>query len=132
MQSLNASVLTGEFDTLLYSNADTKGATDLLGVYTDYIILTTASPTSSPTSTPISTPTSTPTSSPTKKDIVAANLLEVPLDSEVARVKVKYYLGAFVGYFLTIYICLYLYSLLRYGNITARKLFDAAYQSEDV
>ena len=64
-------------------------------------------------------------------DIINANLLAVPLDSEVAKVKVRFYLGAFVGYFLTIYICLYLYSLLRYGKFTARKLYDASYHSEE-
>ncbi len=79
---------------------------------------------------PTSSPTSLPTFSPTKKDMVNANLLEVTLDAEVTKAKVQYYLGAFVGYFLSIYICLYLYSFLRYGNATARKLYDDSYQSD--
>ncbi len=92
----------------------------------------TSSPTSTPTSTPTSSPTSTPTSSPTSTEgnIVATSILDIPLDDKVAKAKIQYYLGAFVGYFLSIYFCLYLYSLLRYGNNTATKLYDTSYQSE--
>ena len=79
---------------------------------------------------PTSSPTSSPTLSPTKEDIVNANLLDMTLDAEVAKVKVQYYLGAFVAYFLAIYICLYMFSFLRYGSITAMKLYDDSYQSE--
>jgi hypothetical protein len=35
-----------------------------------------------------------------------------------------------LGYFLAIYICLYLYSFLRYGKLTATQLYDSSYQSE--
>jgi hypothetical protein len=75
-------------------------------------------------------PTSTPTSKPTITDDVAANLFAVPLDAEVAKVKIKYYLGAFMGYFLAIYICLYLYSFLRYGNEIVVKLYNTSHQSK--
>ena len=119
IKSLNESVASGSFDTLLHTNAVT---TDWQSVTTDYVIFGTASPTSSPTS--------APTYSPTKRDNVVANLLDVPLDDQVAKAKIQYYLGAFVAYFLSIYTCLYLYSFLRHGNDTARKLYDASYQSE--
>jgi hypothetical protein len=48
----------------------------------------------------------------------------------VAKAKIKYYLGAFMGYFLAVYICLYLYSFLRYGKLTATQLYDTSYQSD--
>ena len=35
-----------------------------------------------------------------------------------------------MGYFLSIYICLYLYSFLRYGKGTVTKLYDISYQSQ--
>ena len=111
MQALNESIISGAFDTRLRTYSDWQAVT------TDYIILSTASPTSSPTS--------TPTSSPTERDAVAANILSIPLDSKVAKAKVKYYLGTFVGYFLSIFVCLYLYSFLRYGKILATKLYDS-------
>ena len=47
-----------------------------------------------------------------------------PDDGQRAKAKVQYYLGAFVGYFL------YLYLLLRYGKATAARLYDSSYQSE--
>ncbi len=119
IQVLNESISTGSFDTLLHVNA---GSTDWQSVTTAYVVFSTASPTSSPTS--------TPTSSPTKKDIIAASILAIPLDDKVAKAKIDYYLGAFMGYFLSIYICLYMYSFLRYGKTTATKLYDVAYQSE--
>ena len=35
-----------------------------------------------------------------------------------------------MGYFLAIYICLYLYSFMRYGKLTATQLYDTSYQSK--
>ncbi len=119
IKSLNESIASGAFDTLLRTNVVT---TDWQSVTTDYVIFGTASPSSSPTS--------APTYSPTKRDNVVANLLDVPLDDQVAKAKIQYYLGAFVAYFLSIYTFLYLYSFLRHGNDTAKKLYDASYQSE--
>jgi hypothetical protein len=54
----------------------------------------------------------------------------MPLDDKVVEAKVKYYLGAFAGYFVSLYICLYLYSFLRYGKNTATKLYDSSYKSD--
>ena len=51
------------------------------------------------------------------------------MDSAVAKAKVRFYLGTFVGYFLAIYVCLYLYSFLCYGKVTAAQLYDISYQS---
>ena len=90
----------------------------------------TQQPSTQPSACPSSQPTTSPTSNPTKTDIIVANLLDIPLDAEVAKEKVKYYLGAFIGYFLSIYICLYLFSFSRYGNSTASKLYTSSYQSE--
>ncbi len=120
IESLNESISTGAFDTLLHSNSGSTSSWQ--STTTDYVIFGTASPTSSPTS--------IPTLAPTKRDNVVANLLTVPLDAKVAKVKIKYYLGAFMGYFLAIYICLYLYSFLRYGKLTATQLYDTSYQSD--
>ncbi len=122
IQALNESIVTGAFDATLRINAASVNTTTWLSVTTDNVIFSTAAPTSSPTS--------TPTSSPTKLNIINANLLAIELNVEVARAKVQYYLGAFVAYFLVIYICLYLYSFLRYGKLTATQLYDASYQSE--
>ena len=119
IQALNESIVTGAFDAKLHMNA---GTTDLQAVTTDSVIFSTASPTS--------TPTSVPTLSPTKKDIVAASIFEIPLDNRVAKAKIQYYLGTFVGYFLSIFTCLYLYSFLRYGKSSAAKLYDNSYQSK--
>ena len=92
-------------------------------------------PSIQPTLTPSSSapsinPTSYPTSTPTKLDIIGVNVFNTPLNGEEAKAKIKYYLGTFVGYFLAIYICLYLYSFLCYGKLTATRLYDSSYQSE--
>ena len=62
--------------------------------------------------------------------MIAANCLDIPLDPVIVRAKIQYFLGAFVAYFMFIYICLYLYSLLRYGKNTSSKLYATSYQSE--
>ena len=62
--------------------------------------------------------------------MIAANCLDTPLDPVIARTKIQYFLGAFVACFMSIYICLYLYSLLRYGKNTASKLYATSCQSE--
>ena len=121
VQALNESIASGAFDTLLHAGTNNNN-NDWQSVKTEYVVFSTASPTSSPSS--------VPTSSPTKIDGVAANLLDVPLDNRVAKEKIQYFLGAFVGYFLSIYICLYLYSLLRYGKHTSGRLYDTSYQSD--
>ncbi len=54
----------------------------------------------------------------------------MPLNDKVVKEKTKYYLGTFVGYFLGIYVCMYLFSFTNYGKITARKLYDTAFQSQ--
>ncbi len=122
IQALNESVTTGAFDTLLHAEAASGSLTDLQSATTAYITFSTASPTSSPTS--------VPSFSPTNTDIVDANLLNIPLNAAVTKAKVQYYLGTFVGYFLFIYICLYLYSFLQYGKETAKRLYDSSYRSE--
>ena len=131
IQVLNQSIASDAFDTMLHTGTNNN---DWQSVKTEYVIFSTASPTSSPSSVPTSSPTSSPssvpTSSPTKIDGVDANLLDVPLDYRVAKEKVQYFLGAFVGYFLSIYICLYLYSFLRYGKHTTGRLYDTSYQSD--
>ncbi len=62
--------------------------------------------------------------------MVAAILLDVSLDDKVAKAKIKYYLGAFATYFLSIYMCMCLFSFSQYGKDTARKLYDASYHSK--
>ncbi len=134
IKALNESIVTRAFDTLLHVNTVGTNESDWQSVTTDYVIFSTAAPTSSPssspTSSPTSMPTSIPTSTPTRTDLAVANLLTIPLDGNAAKAKIQYYLGAFLGYFLFIYICLYLYSFLRYGNDTATRLYDSSYQSQ--
>ncbi len=116
--ALNDSLSTGEFDTEVRMNGAGSG---LQSVTTLYALFTTASPTSSPTS--------TPTSQPTHQDLVIANILSTPLDARVTKAKVKYYLGAFVAYFLGIYMLLYLYSFTGVGKRIARRLYDSSFES---
>ncbi len=118
IRALNETIATGAFDRFLRG----MGSTEWQSVTTEYVIFSTASPTSSPT------PSSTIILS--QKDEVDANLLDAQIDGKVFKAKIQYYLGAFVNYFLSIYVLLYLYSYLQYGKMTARKLYDASYQSE--
>ncbi len=59
-----------------------------------------------------------------------ANFLEVPLSDEVVKEKTRYYLGTFVGYFLGIYVCMYLFSSTNFGRATARRLYSTSFQSQ--
>ncbi len=115
--ALNDSVSTGVFDDQLHVNGAASGNSEMQRVTTVYIIVSTASPTSSPTS------------QPTKEDLVNANILGTALDARVARSKIQYYLGSFVGYFFGIFILLYLFSFTRSGISIARQLYDSSYQS---
>ncbi len=126
VNALNDSIVTGDFDALLRANGASEGVTDLQAVTTIHVEFSVSPPTVSPTS----MPTSSPTSSPTKLDLLVVNPFSTQWTNTVAKEKIDYYLGTFVGYFVTIYVCFYLYSLLQYGKITATKLYDSSYQSE--
>ena len=119
LQALNESVTTGAFDARLHAIAIRLNATDLLSVTSDYIILSTATPTLSPTS-----------ASATKIHDIDANLLNNPMDNKGAMAKINFFLAAYVAYFLSIYVCMYLYSLLRYGKDTAVRLYDTSYHAK--
>ncbi len=82
-------------------------------------------------SNPSGQPSRPPTSQPTIVNIVDANLLSVPLTAAVVKEKTEYYLGSFIAYFAAIYICLYLFSFTNYGKVTARKLYDASFKSQE-
>ncbi len=89
-------------------------------------------PSMTPTLYPTLPPSSHPTSHPTKMSIIEANLLDLesPLTSKVVQDKTNYYLGAFVAYFLSIYLCLYLFSFTKIGKATAYSLYNSSYDSK--
>ncbi len=101
-------------------------------------IVTTDIPTSAPSVTPIynpseipsSQPTSQPTSHPTKLNIIASNFLDTPLTARVVQEKTNYYLASYLGYFLTLYICLYLFSFTKIGKPVVRSLYHSSYNSQ--
>ena len=98
-------------------------------------IPSTAKPSMVPSLTPSSsapseTPTSYPTSAPTKLDIIGVNVFNTPLNGEVARVKIKFYLAKFAAYFLVIFVILLLLDYSKLGKRTVRMLHDSAFASE--
>ncbi len=58
------------------------------------------------------------------------NFLESPVNSEVVRVKVKYFLAKYVVYFLGVFILLSLLDYSRVGKRTIKMLHDSAFSSK--
>ena len=97
-------------------------------------IVTTEIPTTAPSVTPVYYPSGTPssqsTSHPTKLNIIAANFLDTPLTARVVQEKTNYYLASYLGYFLALYICLYLFSFTKIGKSVMCSLYHSSHNSQ--
>lgn len=112
IKALNSSIVDGSFDAYLHSTP--WASNPFINATTMSIAFYTAAP------------TSTPTSAPTQLDVVAANVFDTGLSSEVVKGKTDYYLGSFTGYFVVIFVLLWILELVGFGQQTVRRLHDSA------
>ncbi len=127
--ALNNSITTGFFDDYLHSNAHSVNATSLETVVSRLQSFQTGSPTSSPTSFPSSHPTSVPTSSPTPFDVIGTNIFNAEIDNKVVAVRVKFYLGTYIGYFLVLFVLLVLIDKSKIAKKRVKELEMSAFES---
>ncbi len=124
MQALQDAISNGMFDGLLHAYSVSNNST-LASSTASTASLNTAGPTSLPSSTPTMPPTKAPV------NLVAANILDTTLTSEVVRKKTDYYLGAYLAYFLGIYVFMYIVAYSRVGATWVARLYESAYYSNN-
>ncbi len=115
IKALNDSVARESFDAFLRNSA--WESNPFLNATTISIAFFTAAP------------TSMPTSAPTQLDVIAANIFNTGLSEEILKGKTDYYLGSFTGYFVVIFILLWLLELTSYGQQIVRRLHDSAHST---
>ncbi len=86
-------------------------------------------PSSQPSAHPSVQPTAMPTSAPSPLDIIAVNVLTEPITSRVVRIKLGYYMGAFVTYFLIWWIILFAVDSSKPFRTSIKRLHDSAFAS---
>ena len=82
-----------------------------------------------PTASPTSQPTTSPTSQPTKLNKLEANLIGIPWDSDVVEAKAKYYLGAYIAFFFSIFLILIALDKSNIWDKTRSALYDSSFSS---
>ena len=129
VDALNDSITTGFFDDNLHRDAHSVNATALETVVSRLHTFQTGSPTSSPTSFPSSHPTSLPTLSPTPFDVIGTNIFNTDIDNKVVAVRVKFYLGTYIGYFLVLFVLLMLIDKSEIAKKLVKELEMSAFES---
>ena len=130
VNTLNDSITTGFFDDYLHMEAYTANVTVLEKVTSRLHSFQTGSPTSTPSGLPSSYPSAIPTSAPTPFDIIGTNIFNTEINNKVVAVRVKFYLGTYIGYFLVLFVILLLIDKSNIGKKRVKVLELSAFESD--